>query len=155
MYTAIADLLYQAESKYLEESDLNLLKDYIESLSQRLEIYKILREQELAIFQPIANQLNDIFSQEELQKIELALKYWIAVLRYCGMAMVINDADYLTHHILEWLSPQIQAHQIQSLSNKLFVLLRKNLSKKLSFDQFILLKPFIKQIEQSLLKIEN
>jgi hypothetical protein len=154
MYEAITELLYQAEADYLQEPDLRLFSDYIESLSQRLEIYELLREQEISIFQPIANQLNDIFAKEEPQKIELALKYWLSVLRYCGMAMVVNDADYLPYHILEWLSPQIKAYQIQSLSNKLFALLRKRLSKQLSSEQFSLLKPFIQQIEKSLLTIE-
>ena len=155
MHQEMEMLLYRGEVDYLQQQDLDLLNDYVTSLTHRIEVYQFLREQEAVIFQPIANRLNDLFPEEDQKKVELALKYWISILRYCGMAMITNHPSYLSHCILDWVSPQIKAYEIQSLSNKVFALLRKSLSKKLSTEQFFLLKPFIQQIEQSLLVLEN
>jgi hypothetical protein len=151
MITDIDALLYKAEAEYLQQQDLAKFKSQMFSLEQRLKIYELLRENEIEIFQPIANQLLITFPDEDQQKIERALKHWLSVLRYCGMAMLSNNQTYLQHRILEWLPVQIQAHQMESLEHTLFSFLQKRLRKTLSPEQFSLLQPFLEQAKTTLL----
>ena len=83
MNTKIQELHKKAELTYLEDQELERINHYLlYSLSKRVEIYKLISSQEIDIFQPIANQINTIFTEEEPEKIELALKYWISILRH-------------------------------------------------------------------------
>ena len=151
MNTKIQELHKKAELTYLEDQELERINHYLlYSLSKRVEIYKLISSQEIDIFQPIANQINTIFTEEEPEKIELALKYWISILRHWCMALIIEEPNYLNDHILEWLVPQIKGYQISILSNKIFSLLQKSLSKKLSSVQYSLIKPYIQETEKNL-----
>jgi hypothetical protein len=152
MNTEIESLFYQAEAEYLQQKDLELWQKNISSVQERLATYEVLREKEIEIFQPLVNQLLDTFPHEDKQKIERVLKHWISVLRYCSMAMLMNNSAYLQHRLLEWISPQVSAYQIQSLENELFAMLHKQLKKKLSLQEFKCLQPFLEQAQQTLVK---
>ncbi len=150
MNIKIRELHKKAEMHYLEDQELDKIGNYVYLLSKKTEIYKIISSQEVDIFQPIANQINNIFTEEEPEKIELALKYWISILRHWNMALITEDPNYIHEHVLDWLIPQIKGYQISILSNKIFSLLQKSLSKKLSSVQYSFLKPYIEETENNL-----
>lgn len=150
MNTTILDLHKKAEGTYLEDHELDKIGNYVYLLSKKIEVYKLISSQEVEIFQPIANQLNNIFTEEKPEKIELALKYWLSILRHWCMAIITEDPNYLDNNVLEWLIPQIKGYQISILSNKIFSLLQKSLSKKLSSVQYSLIQTYIKETEKSL-----
>ncbi len=151
MITDIDSLLYQAEAEYLSHQDLANFKSQIFSLEKRLQIYETIRAKETEIFQNVANQLSSNFSQEP-EKIRRALKHWLTILRYCGMAMLSENPLYLKHRILEWLPEQIKAHQMQDLEQNLFSLLQKRLKRILNSEQFSILQPYLEQAEAALLR---
>ena len=152
MNQEIQSLLYKAEADYLQHQDLELFQKYIKSLKTRMAVYEFLRDSELQIFQPIADEMVDTFPNEEQPKIYQMIKNWVSVMRCCGMAMLLNDPDYLKDRLLDWLAPQVQADQMQALDRKLFSLLQKKLDQSLVKEQFVLLEPFLKQAQQSLLE---
>ena len=148
----ITSLSYKAEADYLQSEDLEILQNYTSSVKERLATYEVLRSREVDIFQPLVNRLIDTFPHESQEKIKLVLKHWISILRYCGMAMLMDNSAYLQHRLLEWIHPQIQAYKIQSLENELFTRLDKQLKKKLSPEEFRLLQPFLELAKQTLVK---
>jgi hypothetical protein len=152
MITDLDSLLYKAEAKHLESQDLANFKSQIFSLEKRLKLYELLSQKEVEIFQHIANQLINDFPNEEEAKIERALKHWLAVIRYCAMAMLTDNHLYLQHRILEWLPEQITAHQLQVIEKSLFNLLQKRLQKVITSEQFTILQPFLEQSKNTLLK---
>jgi hypothetical protein len=152
MNQEIQSLLYKAEADYLQHQDLELFQKYIKSLKTRMAVYKFLRDSELQIFQPIADEMVDTFPDEEQPKVYQTIKHWVSVLRCCGMAMLLNDPAYLKDRLLDWLAPQVQAYQMQSLDRKLFSLLLRKLEESLVGEQFVLLEPFLKQAKQTLLE---
>ncbi len=151
MITDINTLLHQAEAKYLSQQDLANFKSQIFSLEKRLQIYEIIRSKETEIFQNVANQLSNNFANEP-EKIRRALKHWLTIVRYCGMAMLSENPLYLKHRILEWLPEQIEAHQMKDMEQNLFSLLQKRLKKILSSEQFSILQPYLEQAQICLLK---
>ncbi|HAC65486.1 MAG TPA: phycobilisome protein [Cyanothece sp. UBA12306] len=149
------NVFYQAEDHYLQASEINLLKDQITVLGKRLETYKWLRDQEIAIFQPIADQLLMDFPEQNPQVIELAIKHWLGVMRYGAMAMLLNNPEYFRHRVLEWLTDMIDAHEMVSIEQRLYELLESNLENELESDKFDLLKPFLTQAQTTLLENKN
>lgn len=145
MQSDIRSLLYKAEENYLNSQEMELFKTHIASLGQRLEVYELLRDREVEIFQPVADELCRLYPQETPLLIEKALKHWLAIMRYCSMAMLLNNPEYLQRGILEWLTEIVHAHQMQSLETTIYNLLSSELQKILSQDRFALIRPFLEQ----------
>ena len=154
MQSDIKDILYQAEADYLNSQDVLLFKSHALSLAKRLEVYKLLRDREVAIFQPIADEISSKFSQESPQLIEKALKHWISIMRYCAMAMLLNNPEYLQRSILEWLTEMVRAHQMQSMESTIYDLLFSHLKKIMPSDRFALIEPFLEQT-QTILSVKT
>ncbi len=151
MQSDIQALLHQAEEHYLKKPEILVFRHYTATLAKRLETYEYLRDQEIKIFQPIAEEIVKIYSNENSQLLKKVLTHWLAIMRYCAMAMLLNNPEYLERHILEWLTDIIQAHQMQSVEQTIYDLLSSRLQKLLSQEQLTLLQPFLKQAQTSLL----
>ncbi|MEO0014939.1 MAG: hypothetical protein RLZZ535_3328 [Cyanobacteriota bacterium] len=151
MITEIDSLIYQAEAEYLAQKDLGIFKSQILYLSERLKIYEQIRDQETEIFQHVVNQIANNFPDEPESRVKRAVKHWLMILRYCGMAMLANDSQYLEPRILAWLPEQIAAHQMQELEQNLYGYLYKRLKKSLDNDQFSILQPYLEQSKNVLL----
>lgn len=152
MHPDMKALLYEAEDHYLKLAELKIFKDSVTSLVVRLETYKLLRDREIDIFQPIADALVDKFSQESQETLERALKHWLSVVRYCAMAMLLNNPEFLQRRILEWLTDIVQAHHVQEIEQHLYQLLKAALQETLAERQWALLEPFLTQAEMTLFK---
>jgi hypothetical protein len=150
MHPEIKTLLYEAEDRYLKPEEIGTFKHYASSLAQRLETYELLGDQEVAIFQPVADQLLEAFPQEKQETLERALKHWLSVLRYCAMAMLLNNQEFLQRRLLEWLTNLVQAHQTQAIEMTLYQLLQVRLKELLAEQQLALLQPFLEQAETAL-----
>ncbi|PPS45913.1 phycobilisome protein [Chroococcidiopsis sp. TS-821] len=151
MHSEIKSLLYEAEDHYLTLEEITTAKLCIASLQVRLEIYELLRDQEVTIFQPIADQLLVTFAQNQ-RDLEQALKRWLLVLRYCTMAMLLNNQEFLQQRLLEWLIGIVQAHRTQAIETNICQLLQNQLQEHLNAQQLALLQPFLAQAETTLLK---
>ena len=155
MYPALQELIHQAESKYLQQDDLNNLQIEIARLRQRTTIYKKLRDQEVTIFQDIADRLIEQSSSDNHLAIENCLHHWLRATRYCGMAMLLNDREFLERHLLEWLTEILAVNQHQNISSKLFNLLTKKLGKVFSDKELEFLTPFLNQANNYLSKSQS
>lgn len=152
MDSDIQALLYQAEDHYLQSQEIVAFKQNIASLKKRSETYKYLRDQEIDIFQPVADRLSDEFPELEEALLAKALKHWLSVLRYAAMAMLLNNPEYLQHRLLEWLTPQVQTHQLIEVEIKLYEFLESRLQELLVKEQLALIKPFLTQTKTTLLE---
>lgn len=145
MNSYLQSLLYEADERYLKSGEIEDFKSNTTSLSQRLETYELLRDQEIAIFQPIANALQVSFPDDQQQDLERSLQNWLAVMRYCAIAMLQNNSEFLERRLLEWLTDIVQAHQTQAMDTAIYKGLQKQLPQILSDKQYSLLQPFLAQ----------
>ncbi|MGK7940508.1 MAG: phycobilisome protein [Crocosphaera sp.] len=145
-------LFYEAEDHYLESSDLQALKKGSETLKERLAIYQNLRDQEVPIFQLIADSLLEAFPNENRQRLEQALKHWMSVMRYGAMAMLLNNPDYFRHRLLEWLTDIIHAQEMVMIETYIFKCLMQELEEIFTNEQMALLTPFLQQAKMMLLE---
>lgn len=151
MYSDIQHFVYEASDHYLQPEEITGFKDSLDTLSQRLEIYELLRDREIVIFQAVADRLQNAFPQEPDERLEQALKHWLAVMRYCAMAMLLNQPEFLERRLLEWLTDMVQAHQLEAVEAQLYKFLQTRLGEELSSKQMTVFQPFIEQAESTLL----
>lgn len=151
MYPELKILLNDAEQRYLQLEEIENFQHHVASLTHRLEAYELLRDNEIAIFQPIADQLPVAFPQYEQETLERGLRHWVAVLRYCAMAMLLNNPEFLQRRLLEWLTDLVQVHQTQAIDMAVSQLLQACLPKFLSTQQIVLIQPFLAQTQETLL----
>ena len=154
MHPEIEALLDQAENRFLKGEELIAFKRQVATLSQRLKIYEFLREKEATIFQPVANKLQETFPDEKQETLERSLKHWLLVLRYCGMAMLLNDQQFLEQRLLDWVSGIVEAHQTQKIEATVCNLLQTRLKEMLSEQARAILQPFFDQA-QSMIIVSN
>jgi len=155
MQAELNELLVQAENRYLQTEELLGFKSYAETLAQRLKIYEFLRDREIVIFQPIADQIQTIFPQEKQERLEQILQQWILIFRHSAMAMLLNDSKYLQERVIDWLSGLVQAHNSQAIDTQVYQLLNARLNELLSSKALIFLQPFLEQVKTHLLEPPN
>ncbi|MEA5510116.1 phycobilisome protein [Crocosphaera sp. UHCC 0190] len=154
-------LFYEAEDHYLQTSDITTLKNQANRLRECLAIYQCLRDQEISIFQSVADSLVEAFPDENSQRLEQALGHWMSVMRYGAMALLLNNPDYFNHRLLEWLTDMVHAQEMVVIETHLFECLKEKLEESFSSIQMALINPFLSQAKTILIepkssaKIEN
>lgn len=154
MYPELQALIHEAEFQYLQAEDLGKLSNHVNSLQDRLATYKIIRDQEIEMFQTVADKLLETFSEQRSKQIETAIKHWLLIIRYCGMAMLLNNTDFLKRRLLEWFTDIVKVHEVQDIEGSLYSMLLGELRKNLSETQRDCLQPFLEQAKSCLISTE-
>lgn len=155
MQPKLESLFEEAESRYLKPEELGLLSQYVESLPERLETYRQLREREIEIMQAVADQLTVQFKQETKETLERSIKNALLMLRYCSMSMLLNDESFVKERLLGWMCQTVQTYKTQNIDAVLYKLLNQQLSKTLNAKQISLLKPPLVLAQTTLLKAQS
>jgi hypothetical protein len=150
MHPDLQSLFYKSQEHYLQPVEMRLLKHHIGDLAARLEVYEGLRDQEVAIFQPVADQLQAAFPNTAVPVLEKSLRQWLTVMRYAAMAMLINNPEFLQHRLLEWLTDLVQVHNTTDISDKIYQLLQAQLREMLSAEKLDLILPLLDQARLTL-----
>lgn len=150
MHSDLEQFFHRSEDRYLQQPEMIDFQHHIGLLAKRLDTYKCLRDREIDYFQPVAEKLLQAFPQD-ISILERALTHWLSVMRYCAMAMLLNNPEFLQHRLLEWLADIVQAHEIEALEQHLYQLLQAQLKRILSEEQLALVNPFLRQAQTVLL----
>ena len=149
MQSNFEDYLRAAEDHDLQTPEMNGFKQQVDSLQDRLALYETLRDQELIIFQAIADQLNnETFSTSQSDQ-EKVFTHWMSVLRYSAMAMLTDQPQTLTIQ-LNWLKDIVGGNDFTALHQKMSELLHQSLRSVLPPDQLALLEPFLNEANSAL-----
>lgn len=143
MHPQIEALFDQAESRYLKAEELGLLNQYVDSLPARLTTYRTLRDRELDIMQPVADQLQRELPQEKIEHLERALKNALLTLRYCAMGMLLNDDTFVKERLVSWLGGTMSLYNNPTINSTLYRLLHQQLSEVLGNSATGLLTPHL------------
>lgn len=147
MHPQLEAIFDDAESRYLKPDELQLLSQYVDSLPIRLNAYRTLRDRELEIMQPVADQLQAQLPTERIENLERALKNAMLTLRYCAMGLLLNDPSFARDRLVSWLGGTMRLHNIQSINTVLYRLVHQYLSQVLSPQELNLLTPYLTSAE--------
>ncbi|MBD2070701.1 hypothetical protein H6F93_24840 [Leptolyngbya sp. FACHB-671] len=143
MHPQLEAIFDEAENRYLKPEELNLLGEYVDSLPERLEAYRNLRDRELKIMQSVADQLQLELPQQKVEMLERSIKNALLLLRYCAMGMLLNDETFVKERLLGWLSQTIQVYDTRSIDAVLYRLLNQRLKQALNPRHLTLLSPML------------
>ncbi|HHP7246219.1 MAG TPA: hypothetical protein ACFE0H_16195 [Elainellaceae cyanobacterium] len=155
MHTNIESIFDDAENRYLKPDELGVLNQYVDSLPDRLDTYRHLRDQEVAIMQPVANQLEAQFPQASTQTLERSIKTALLIMRYCAMAMLLNDEAFLPTRLSGWFAQPIKIYNTERIDETLYQLLDRRLGDVLTPSQMNLIRPHLVLAQEILLGQPN
>lgn len=150
MNTETKNLVYEAESRYLTPKEINRFAADVQSMPIRLSLYKLLRDQEIKIMQPVADQIEVAMPKVDQKVLEIGIKNLILVMRYSAMAILTNNPTLLKTRLLDWLEQVSLGYDLQELNAALFKLLNQSLKKELTTEQLSLLQPLINSAQVTL-----
>ncbi|MBE9222232.1 phycobilisome protein [Cyanobacterium stanieri LEGE 03274] len=152
MYPELQLLIHEAEFNYLQSNDLETFSKCINSLQGKMDIYRLLRDREIEIFQIVADKLVAKFSDSQEKALEISLQHWLLITRYSAMAMLLNNPEFLERRLLEWLTDVVEARESQSIDSAVHSLLITELKQALNPSQIADLEPFLNQAKEYLVK---
>lgn len=155
MHAQIESIFDDAENRYLKPDELEILNQYVDSLPNRLDTYRYLRDQEVAIMQPVANQLEAQFPQAGTETLERSIKTALLIMRYCAMAMLLNDETFVTTRLSGWFAQPIKIYDTERIDEALYQLLDRRLSDILTPSQLTLIRPHLALAQETLLSQSN
>lgn len=136
-------LFDEPEKSYLKAQELNLLSQYVGSLPERIKIYRQLRDHELTMMQAVADALQKQFPQVLEATLERSIKNALLVMRYCSMAMLLDDDTFVAQRLQGWLKEIIEAYETEALDRALYQRLNQQLDQRFTAQQMkIIQKPF-------------
>jgi hypothetical protein len=146
MHPTIDKIFDNAEARYLKPEELQFVTQYVESLPERLETYRNLRDRELEVMQWVADQLQSQLPQENQEILERCIKNALLMLRYCGMGMLLNDETLVKKRFLDWVSQTVKVYDTEKIDNQLHRLLNQRLTEVLGASQMRHLTPMLKLV---------
>ncbi len=151
MIPKIQELIDQAQDRYLASDELGLMEGYIVSLPERLKLYKLIRDREIDILQSVADQVPSEMPSITDAELEVGIKNLILVLRYCSMAMLLNDENFLKERLLNWLEGIMSMRDMRRLNEILYKLLNQGLRQQFSPSQLALIQPLVTTAQVTLI----
>lgn len=136
-------VFHDAENRYLKPEELKSLNQYVISLPERLQLYRTLRDREIDIMQWVADQLEVALPQEKPELLERSVKSAILMLRYCAMAMLMNDERIVRDRYVAWFGEMSQIYGIKAIDATLHQYLNQRLSQVLGSKAMTLLNPML------------
>lgn len=137
----------EAENRYLTLEELRGVGQYVVSLNERVLTYRLIRDRELSIMQDVADRIEYEIPNVKPIDLERSLKNGLLSLRYCSMAMLLNDKSFVQDRLLAWLSESIQIHELSLMNTALVRLMVQQLHQTLTEHQMDLLQPFLDLIQ--------
>ncbi|MBD0269676.1 MAG: hypothetical protein ICV77_15455 [Cyanobacteria bacterium Co-bin8] len=116
-----------------------------------MKAYRLLRDQEVALMQPVADSLQQQMPDVPEATLEFSVRSGLLVLRYAAMAMLMDDEVFVEERLRGWLPEMVKAYNTEAVDQKLFEALAQRLSQTLPPQQMSLLKPCLEKAK-SLLK---
>ncbi|MGD1908291.1 MAG: hypothetical protein ACFB0C_20195 [Leptolyngbyaceae cyanobacterium] len=151
MNPTLETLFDEPEKRYLQSDELNLLSQYVSSVPERIKVYRQLRDSEVQVMQPVADQLQQRFSKVPEAALKRSIQNGLLVLRYAAMAMLMDDPSFMTKRLQSWLPEMVAAYDTLAVDEALHQLLAQRLSSSLTGQQFALISPAL-EVTQQLLK---
>lgn len=139
-----------ADQHYLKPPALKEINTYVVSLSDRVNAYRVIRDREVSWMQTVANQLESVFAEETVERLEQALKFAMLGLRHGSMAMLMDDIAHLSDHFLPWLKEANELHLLNAINAILYPSLMTQINQSLNDRQMDLLRPFFMPLQDVL-----
>jgi hypothetical protein len=147
MLTQLSRLALESDGRYATAEELQFLKDYLQSVAQRAQVYKAVRDNEAFLLDELHNQAKTtdgscLFkgTQEVSNFFKRDQKH---ILRVASASMLFNDLDFLREGLLLWHRTIIKAFGVERPTQVACQIWPNVMGKYLSTDQFAFMSPVV------------
>lgn len=155
MNSDIREMLSDAEGRYLEPEEQTVLMEYANSLEQRLIIMRDVQATENEIVESVVETVVDKHPEaiERHQQMRDKTARDVAmVLRYCVLAMVKDDPEYLEDQVLHWFrNVVVEAFEMTDYVDTAYATLIDEVERRLEPDDFQMLAPYLRMTHSILI----
>ncbi|MBT9312915.1 globin family protein [Leptothoe kymatousa] len=144
----------QPEKGYLNSQELANLGQYVGGLSERIRVYRQLREWEMNLMQELVDGLPGEV-QNDAEALEQSIKQAVLILRYAALGMLVDDANLGCRRLEGWLPTMVEVYQTQTVDALIHRALNQHLLRSLTPVQFALLQPALEAAQQLLYQSET
>ncbi len=154
MNRTIEKMFNDAEGRYLEPTEQSTLTGFAETLEKRLAVMRSVQQHEESIIKHSIDEVmgahpdmaeNHKFAREKAER-DMTL-----VLRYCAMAMVRDDEEFLNHKLLHWFRTIVRAFEMDDWIDTGYAEMITQCGEHLDAAEFEMLQPYLKLAHQNLL----
>lgn len=136
-----------AEEQYLPADEIENYRGYLAQLGQKVQVYEIIRDQEVFLFKILADELQEKYPDERSDLMIEVITQWSLVLKYCAMAMILDNPDYLSTRVDNWIRELIHLRSIPQMDKILYGTLIEILPEVLLDEQIALIQPYLDQVK--------
>ncbi|MDX2272494.1 MAG: hypothetical protein NW237_11195 [Cyanobacteriota bacterium] len=151
MTQPIEQVLIEAEGRYLQPPELAQLKSYVTGWTERLHVYRALRDQEEVLVKQVLAQLQQEMMPLPPQVVGLCQRDLMLILRHSSLAMLLQNEAMLKERLVDWMEEHVRLYNLQSLYEKAFRSLQQSLKQQLSAGELELIRPYVTQAQVALL----
>jgi hypothetical protein len=122
MLKQLADLTLEADARYATADQLQFLKNYLDSVDDRVEAYKKMRDAADSIIEQVKlekQKINPDFEWYNICKRDI-----VDLLRYSAAAMLFDDLERLRNGMLVWYKTIVRAYNYEQDSDESYRILQ-------------------------------
>ena len=154
MLKQLARLSLEADGRYATEQELQFLKNYLQSVDRRINVYEKIRDAEEEIIDrtkaKMDSQNPNLFKRGSRDLSSIWRRDVINVLRCSVAAMLIDDLDWLRDSLLLWHRTIVNANKTQNISQATYKVMPEIMRQYLTPEEVELIMPVL-QLDQSIL----
>jgi hypothetical protein len=147
----LSSLTVEADGRYATDRELQFLKDYLQSVDQRISAYEKVRDAADTIIAEMEAEKN-LRNQTEKEKLfyigsddrsQTCLRDMRGILRCSAAAMLVDDLERMRQAVLLWYYTIVRAFGYQKDAEVIYRLLEELVEKNLTEEEAELMKPIL------------
>jgi len=147
MNSSVAELMQQSEGRYLRPDELKTLQGYVEGIPKRVRLYQVLQAKEQELVERVMEKFQAMMPHLPRQHGHLAWERCrrdlSMVWRYCCLAMLLNDEDYLRDKLLYWLETILKSFKMRDQCQPAYKLMLDSLSAVFGPEASEAIRPYV------------
>ena len=155
MLQQLADLTLEVDGRYADDSELNFIDEFVDSLSARIATYEKIKDLEKEIIKKLEASLYErapeVFAYNHKAAKAFCRRDAKIVLRQGACAMLTNDYERLRESLLLWQRTIMLAFQMEECNQIMFSELMPNILRDfLTEEEYALILPAL-QLNENVL----
>jgi hypothetical protein len=154
MLKQLAHLSVEADGRYATAKELQFLKDYMDSVDQRMSAYEKIRDAEAEIIQQIEAEKQAVdpklFWMGNRDITDICRRDMTNILRLSAAAVLLNDLDRLRDAVLLWYRTIVRSYNYPQYADVTYPIVREVVQQHLSTEESRVMLPAL-QLDHSIL----
>ncbi|MUL36854.1 phycobilisome protein [Gloeocapsopsis dulcis] len=147
MLTQLTRLSIEADGCYAKAEQLQFLKNYFQSLDQRVSAYEKIRSAEAEIISQVEAKMRaldpNLFCSATGDFTETWRRDIVQLLRYAAAALLFNDQERLREGLLLWHNTIAKSYQFDRTCKTTFTLMPEVIQQYLTLQETALFSPIL------------